>query len=417
MKFLEKLKIVCVLGLFLFSAPHLFSQQDVLVLKGGKIITVTKGVIEEGTLVIKEGRIADIGKDISFPEGSEVIDVSSCTVFPGLIDSFTNLGTKEVVGDEKDNDEATHPVTPHLRIIDALNPENSFIPLARHAGITTALSAPGEGNLLSGQSALIHLYGERMEEMVVKFPAAVHASLGELPKVRYGKKGQMPSTRMGEAALLRETLIDVQEYMRKKEEYQRKKEKSEKEVPAPGIDLKLQSLIPVLQRELPLIVRANRYDDILTALRIAEEFHLKIILNHGAESYRLAETLSSRNIPVLVGPFSSYYQKMETRNSQYQSAARLNKAGVKFAFQTGGVKNISILLTQAKMAVQYGLPFEEAYKGLTLYPAQIFGVADELGSLEKGKTADIVVFSGDPVAEISKVKLVIIKGEIVEKIH
>jgi imidazolonepropionase-like amidohydrolase len=394
---------------------QLLAQPDVLVLKGGQIITVTQGVIEEGTIVIKDGKIDDIGKNISIPENSQVIDVSSCTVLPGFIDSFTNLGTKEIEANEKDYDEATHPVMPHLRIIDALNPENSFILLARRQGITAALSAPGEGNLLSGQSALIHPAGEYTEDMVLQFPAAVHASLGELPVMRYREKGQLPSTRMGAAALLRQTLIDAVEYKKKLDDYQGKKNASEKGINPPEADLKLQSLIPVLERQLPLVVRANRYDDILTALRIADEFDLRIILNHGAQAYRAAETLASRNIPVLIGPFSSYYQKMETKNAEYTSAAELNKAGVKFAFQTGGVENISTLLTQARTAVKYGLPIEAAYKGMTLYPAQIFGVDDKLGSLEKGKIADIVVFSGEPLQDIAEVKLVIIGGEVVEK--
>jgi len=412
MKYFKKLEIIFLLSLFLFSVPQLFSQHDVLVFEGGRIITITRGIIEQGTIVIEKGRIVDIGKNIFIPERSKVIDVSSFTILPGLIDSFTDLGAVDVEEDQRDNDEATHPLTPHLRIIDALNPANRFIPLARNSGITTALTAPGEGNLLSGQSALIHLFGEKMEEMIVKFPVAVHANLGELPKLRYGEKGRMPSTRMGEAALLRQTLIDVQGYIKKMEDYERKKEQSNEKIIPPDNDLKLQSLIPVIKRELPLIVRANRYDDILTALRIGEEFDLRIILNHGAEAYRLAETLADRKIPVLVGPFSSYYQRMETKNSCYQNVAQLSRRGVKFAFQTGGVKNFSTLINQAKTAIKYGLSLEEAYKGLTLYPAQILGLEGELGSLEKGKIADIVVFSGDPLEETSTVKLVIIKGKI-----
>ncbi len=415
MKYRNKVKIFSWMSLFFFFMSQLLAQPDVLVLKGGQIITVNQGLIEEGTIVIKDGKIADIGKKIPIPENSQIIDVSLCTVLPGFIDSFTNLGTKEVEADEKDYDEATHPVTPHLRIIDAFNPENSFIPLARRTGITAALSAPGEGNLLSGQSVLIHLGRENTEDMMLQFPAAVHASLGEMPVARYREKGQLPSTRMGAAALLRQTLIDAMEYKRKLDDYQVKNEEQEKEMTPPEADLKLQSLIPVLERQLPLIVRANRYDDILTLLRIADEFNLKIILNHGAEAYRVAETLASRNIPVLIGPFSSYYQQMETKKAEYVSAAELNRAGVQFAFQTGGVENVSTLLTQARTAVKYGLPIEAAYKGLTLYPAQIFGVDDKMGSLEKGKIADIVVFSGNPLQDIVEVKLVVIDGEIIEK--
>lgn len=165
-----------------------------------------------------------------------------------------------------------------------------------------------------------------------------------------------------------------------------------------------------------LIVRANRLDDILTALRIAEEFRLKIIINHGAEAYKVADKLASKNIPVLVGPVASYFQRLETRSAMYENVLHLHKAGVKIAFQTGSVQNISDLLYQAELAVTYGLPYEEAIKALTLYPAQIFGVEDKLGSLEKGKIADVVIFEGDPLNRLSRVRMVIINGKILEKL-
>lgn len=423
-KTIDLLSLQKIIGLFIFSCllffpEGLFPQDKKLAIRGGKLITVTRGDIENGVLLIRNGKIEAIGKDIHIPSDAKVIDASKCTVLPGLIDSFTNLGTTEVELIDKDFDEATSPVTPHLRIIDALNSDNSYIPLARKRGVTAALSAPGEGNLLSGQSALIHLAGQSVEDMVIKFPVAVHGNLGEAPKLRYGKKEKMPSTRMGEAALLRQTLIDAQDHLHKILTYEKKKkefvkkEKGEEPLP-PSTDFKLQSLIPVIKGEMFLIFRANRHDDILTALRIAEEFHLKIIINHGAEAYRVADKLASRNIPVLVGPVASYFQRIETRRAAYESVLHLHKAGVKFAFQTGSVQNISDLLYQAELAVTYGLPYEEAIKALTLYPAQIFGVDDELGSLEKGKTADVVIFEGDPLKRLSKVRMVIIKGEILE---
>ncbi|MFB0564336.1 MAG: amidohydrolase, partial [Candidatus Aminicenantaceae bacterium] len=300
-------------------------------------------------ILVLDGKIAKVGKNISVPEGAKILNAK--VIIPGLIDSFTNLGTTEIETEDRDFDEATSPITPHLRIIDALNPENSFIPIARKRGVTAALTAPGEGNLLSGQSALIHLSGKTMEEMVVKFPVAVHGSLGEMPKLRYGKEGKMPSTRMGEAALLRQTLIDAQNYLskilnyeKKLEEY-KKKEKEREASPSdkpfpPSTDFKLLSLFPVIKGEMFLALRANRLDDILTALRIAEEFQLKIIINHGADAYKVADKLSSRNIPVLVGPVASYFQMIETRGALYENVVRLHKAGVKIAFQTGSVKNV-----------------------------------------------------------------------------
>jgi len=435
-------KITCSLCgvVFLLCLVGFSAQDDTLAFRGANIITATQGTISNGILLIKGGKIVAVGKNVTIPEGTEVIDVSKCTIFPGLIDSFTNLGTTEIEPIDRDFDEATSPLTPHLRIIDALNPENSFIHIARKGGVTAALTAPGEGNLLSGQSALICLCGETMEDMVLKFPVAVHGNLGETSKLRYGEKGQMPSTRMGAAALLRQTLIDAQAYSdkilayekkleeykskekkaekegkekkEKKEQKEKKKKESPQEPTSPSIDFKLESLIPILKGDQYLVLRANRQDDILTALRIAEEFGIEIVINHGAEAYKVADKLAQRNIPVLVGPVGSYFQRIETRGALYENVVKLHQAGVKIAFQTGSVENVSNLLYQAENAVRYGLPYDEAVKALTLYPAQIFGVADVIGSLEKGKIANLVVFDGDPLKRLTRVKMVVIKGKV-----
>ncbi len=417
--------LLCVSLFFILNSIMLFPQNKPFAVKGGTFITVTQGIIESGVLIIQNGKILAIGKNIPIPKNVYIIDASKCTVIPGLIDAFSNLGTTEKESFSQDFDEATSPLTPHLRIIDGINPENKFISLARKCGVTSILCAPGEGNLLSGQSALLHLYGSTIEEMIIKFPVGIHGSLGELPKMRYGQKGLYPMTRMGEIALLRQTLIETQEYLSTILDYERKlqshyeKEKKGQAKPAekpqaPAANFKLQSLIPVIKGTLPLIVRANRIDDILSALRLAKEFHLKIILNHGAEAYRIADKLASQDIPVLIGPYTENYLSFETAKAVPENAFLLHKAGVKIAFQTGSYKHFSNLLNQAKMAVSQGLPMEEAVKALTLSPAQIFGVEDRIGSLEKGKIADIVIFEGGPFSSPSRVKMVIIKGEIVE---
>ena len=411
--------IILMLGLCSFL--YLRADDQVVAIRGGKLVTITKGDIDKGVILIKEGKIAAIGKDIAIPEGAKVIDAEGCIVLPGLIDSFTNLGTVEAEGisGSKDYDEATSPITPHMRVIDALNPESKLLSVARMSGVTAALSAPGEGNLLTGQSALIRLTGNSVEEMVVKFPVAVHGSMGEAPKLRYGGKGQAPSTRMGIAALLRQTFIDAQDYLDKLTSYEEKlkeyqqQEKEGKADPAkkpapPAVDFKLQSLIPIIKGELPLIVRANRMDDILTALRIAEEFKLKIILNHGADAHKVAAQLAAGNIPVIVGPLTPYRQTVETSQATYENAAILNKAGVKIAFQTGSVNNVKSLLYEAGLAVAHGLPYDQALRALTINPAEMFGVADELGSLEVGKWADVVIFEGDPLNPQTHIKMVIV---------
>jgi len=413
--------LAAVMGWHLVSAAK---AEENVVIRGGKVFTMTRGVIDGGLVLIRDGRIAAVGKNIPIPKDARLIDATGGAVCPGLIDAFTNLGTTQAGSLGADSDEATSPVTPQLRIIDAFDPENDFIRLARQSGVTAALVAPGEGNLLSGQSALLRLAGDRVEEMIVRFPVGVHGSLGELVKLRYGQKNQMPSTRMGEAALLRQTLIEAQSYLEKLNRYEQKladyqAKAKEGKTPAsdrpepPAKNFKLLALIPLLTGKQPWIVRANRLDDILTALRLAEEFHLTLILNHGAAAWKVADRLAARNIPVLVGPASADFHLDETREARADLAARLWRAGVKIAFQTGSTRNVADLLTQAQAAVVAGLPKEEALKALTLYPAQIFGVADQLGSLEAGKIADVVIFDGEPLARPVRVKMVLLAGKIV----
>lgn len=416
--------LAVILAVLLFSCT-VPAQDRTLALRGGKFYTVSHGIIEGGVLFIRHGKIAALGDNVAVPENVKMIDASDCTIVPGFIDAFTNLGTVEHESIGQDYDEASSPLTPQLWITDAIDPENAFIPLARKMGTTAALCAPGEGNLLSGQSALIRLKGGTVKQMVIRFPVAVHGSLGELPKMRYGQKGRYPSTRMGEVALLRQTLIEAGEYLDKVHDYQQRLEsfqnrekkgrtKSADKPLAPPADFKLQSLIPVLEGSLPLVIRANRMDDILSALRLAEEFNLRIVVNHGTEAYRVAGELAARNIPVLVGPYAEDKQSFETSKAARENASLLHKAGVRIAFQSGSYEHFADLLNQARLAVSYGLPGEEALRALTLSPAQIFGVEDRLGSLDEGKTADIVIFDKDPFGALSRIKMVIIAGEIVE---
>jgi imidazolonepropionase-like amidohydrolase len=417
------LHFLCFIWFFIFfTSIQGYPQKQVVAIKGGKLVTVTKGVIAEGVILINQGRIIKVGKDISIPKRATVIDATNYYVLPGFIDAGTNLGAAEINSLGNDDDESTSPITPHMRIIDSINPENRFIKLARSTGLTSVLSAPGEGNLLSGQSAMIQLYGGTVEEMILSFPVGIHGSLGELPKLRFGTKGGYPMTRMGEAALLRQTLIETQEYLSRIEKYKKstktkqrnkKKGKTKNTVTSPpAMNLKLHSLVPIVKGEIPLIIRANRLDDILTALRIAKEFNLKIILNHGAEAYKVADQLAASNIPVIIGPVSDMHQRMETQNALFENASRLYHAGVKFAFQTGSIKNLNSLLLMTRRAVIHGLPAEEALRAITINPAQILKVDHQIGSLERGKLANMVIFDGDPIKSNPKLKLVIIKGEI-----
>ncbi len=427
---MKKLKIastmfagILILGSGLWTRPD--TDEETILLKGGKIFTGTKGIIEQGVILIQKGKIAGLAKGLAVPREAKVIDASEYLVFPGFIDAFTNLGTTEIETIEKDSDEATSPLTPHLRIIDSLNPQNEFIPLARRAGLTAVLSAPGIGNLLSGQSAFIHLAGENISEMTVKSPVGIHASLGEAPKMRYGKKEMQPMTRMGEAAMLRQTLVDTQGYLNEIQAYDNKLKEFEKKMKegqakpedkpaAPASNFMLQALVPVVRGELPLIILANRLDDILTALRIADEFKLKIVLNGGADAYKVKEKLAEKKIPVLLSPRAAYKLSVETGGATFENAASLQRAGIKIAFQTGSIAHLGDLISEARRAIEHGLSLNDALKALTVNPAEIFGVADKVGSLEKGLSADLLIFDGNPLSSPAKLKMVIIGGRVVE---
>jgi len=411
--------------IFWLSIPIMTGAENPLIaVMGGRFFTGTKGTIDGGVLLIRDGKIVAVGKGVVIPTGAKVIDATSCFIMPGLIDAFTNLGTEEPGTLGSDSDEKTSPVTPQLRIIDSFDPENMFIPMARKAGVTAALVAPAVGNLIAGQCGLMSLWGDNAAAMTIKFPVAVQSSLGEAPKMRFGSKDQTPQTRMGEAALLRQTFIDVQNYLQQISDYEKKDRESkakkaegkepegEKPTPPPA-DLKLQALVPVLKGEIPFLVTANRLDDILTILRIADEFGLKIILNGGVDAHRLKDTLAAKRIPVLLKPEEAAARlTVETQRAVPESAALLFRAGVKIAFQTGTIKDAAGLVRQAQMAVANGLPREEGLRALTVNPAEIFGVAGDLGSLEKGKVANLTIFEADPLLSPTRVKTVIIRGVI-----
>lgn len=418
MKHIKKTIYLSVHLIIMFAfAQWVAGQTNPIVLKGGTILTISQGEIQNGTLIMHQGRIIDVGRNIAIPDGLEIIDVTGQFVMPGLIDGFTNLGLTDIPSFGEDDDEATSAMTPQLNVLDGLNPDNRYIPVARESGITSALCAPGEGNLLSGTSALIHLAGSTADDMDLASPIGVNGSMGEAPKARYGKNNQAPMTRMGIAAMLRQTFIDALDYKNKLERYEMKLqafESGEKDADKPDpvkTDFKLAALVPVVAGELPLIVSADRFDDIHTLLRIAKEFGVKVILNHGAEAYRVSEILAERKIPVILGPTTRMHQRHETFQPVPDAALKLHEAGVTFAFQTGSITNVTGLMEEARHAVAHGLPQEAALQALTLDAAGIFNVGDEIGSLEKDKLADIAVFNKHPLDGTAKVAMVFIRGE------
>ena len=286
-------------------------------------------------------------------------------------------------------------VMPHLRIIDAVNPQNRMIPLNRSTGITMSLSAPGVTGLLTGQSALLRLTGKSIEEMLFCFPAAQLCNLGETVKAAQ----RYPSTRMGAAALLRQTLIDARQYALKRKE--------KEDTP---LDFKMEALIPVLEGRIPLIIRANRMDDMMTALRIREEFHLKVIIAGGADAYKISGRLAARKIPVILMPESIASLRQETREARPDIATLLQKAGIVFAFGSGSDLQQS-LWDQINTAIRYGLSEQEALKALTLQAAEIFGVSDRAGSISPGKEAQLVFLEGELFSPKSRIVKIIIGEE------
>lgn len=381
-----------------------------LALKNGRVLTMAGKDFEKGTILVENGKILDVGDRVTIPEGAEVIDVSGMVVMPGIIDAHSHLGIyEEGIGDEgEDTNEMTDPVTPHLRAIDAVNPEDKGFEDARENGITAVLTGPGSANVIGGEQIVIKTAGRVIDSMVVKNPAGLKVAFGENPKRVYQVQKKTPSTRMATAALLRENLVKAQNYMKKLE---RGKEDPDKE---PDRDLKMESLVRVLKGEIPLRAHAHRADDIMTAVRIAEEFNVRIVIEHCTEGHKIADELAKRGIPAVVGPSLTARVKVELKDRTFKTPGILAKAGVTVALMTDHpVIPVHYLPLSAALAVRDGMDEEEALKAVTINPARICGVDDRLGSLEKGKDADIVVFDRWPLDFNARVKWVIIDGKIV----
>ncbi len=378
-----------------------------IAVKAGEIRTMgKKGVIKDGLIIIEDGTIKDLGQDISLPEDAEVYDYSDKVITPGLIDAHTHLGIgEEGIGWEgADYNEMTDPITPELRAIDAINPDDQGLEDAREHGVTTVMAGPGSANVIGGECMALKTSGSIVDEMVVKSPVGIKAAFGENPKRVYKEKNQSPSTRMAIAALLRKTFQETENYLAKKIN-QKEDEPFDK-------DLKYETLIPVLKGELPLKTHAHRADDIMTALRIAEEFSLELTIEHCTEGHKIAEKLAEAEVPAVVGPSLTTRSKVEVRERDFKTAAVLAEAGVTVAIMSDHpVIPVHNLTLYAALAAKAGLEKEEALRAITINPAKILGIADRVGSLEKGKDADLAVFSADPFQVSTEVEAVFITGE------
>lgn len=380
---------------------------------GGIIKTMAGGEIADGCIHIVDGKISEIGRrdEVNFhPAAHErVIEIQNGIIMPGIIEAHCHMGiTEEKKGMEGDDcNETVNPITPYLRAIDAINTMDAAFDDAVRAGITCAMIGPGSSNVVGGQFALLKTKGRRVDELVVKAPAAMKVAFGENPKVNYSGQGKSPSTRMAIAGMLRMELTKAVQYANRKKKAQEAGEDFEE-------DFALECWLPVLNREIPLKAHVHRVDDIFTAIRIAKEFHLKMTLDHCSEGHLIAEELAEEGFPAIVGPDLASRSKIEVQNMAFKTVGVLNRAGVMTAITTDHpVSLINSLPLCAGLAVKSGLPLEEAYRALTIYAAKICGAEDRIGSLEVGKDADIAVFSGNPMEVFTETLYTIIDGQIV----
>lgn len=373
------------------------------------IKTIENGDIANGYIIIEENKIKEVGKmsdlKIISPHSS-CLDAEGKIVTPGFVDAHCHIGMWEdglnFEGD--DGNEDTDPITPQLNALDAINPMDRAFKEALDAGVTTVITGPGSANAIGGQLIAMKTYGQRIDHMIIKAPVAVKAALGENPKSVYHDKNQTPSTRMATAALIREALYKAKEYMEELDDYQESPEENDK----PSYDAKCEALLPVLRREIPLHIHAHRADDIFTAIRIAKAFHIKLVLVHGTEGHLIADALKDEGYPILTGPILTDRSKPELNNQSEKTPAILHAGGLPIAITTDHpevpLKHIRLC---AAVAIRAGLSPAAALSALTLWPAQICGIDDRVGSIVPGKDADLLLWNGDPLDIYSTPKRIV----------
>ncbi|WP_022881960.1 amidohydrolase [Gryllotalpicola ginsengisoli] len=372
-----------------------------------RLVPVASDEIENGTIVVTDGVISALGADVPVPDGVPVVDAGGKPVYPGFIEAHGHLGVHEEAEGWAGNDtnEMTDPNGAGLRAIDGINIEDEGFRDALIGGVTSAVIKPGSGNPIGGQTVAIKTWGGRtVDEQVISDAVSVKSALGENPKRVYGDKKQLPSTRLGVAAVIRAAFVEAQNYRAKRDAAAAKGDPFDR-------DLAKETLVRVLDGELAWDQHTHRADDIATALRLADEFGYRLVINHGTEGAELADVLAERDVPVIFGPLFTSRSKVELRKRAIANLGRLAAAGVRVAITTDHpVVPINFLIHQASLAVKEGLDPKTAIEALTVNPASFLGLRDRVGALEPGLDGDLVIWSGDPLDVNSRAEQVFITG-------
>ena len=375
-------------------------------IRNGLVFDAVHEIPEKKDILIEQGKIVRIGAKLTVPEDCEIVDAEGMHVYPGFIDAHSHVGTMGTgIGFEGDDvNEMTDILTPQLRGIDCIEPMDVVFTEAREGGVTTVCTGPGSANVVGGTFAAIKTVGKRVDDMVINDRVAMKCAFGENPKRCYKDKNNF--SRMSTAAKLREILFKTQEYDAKI------KAAGDDLSKRPAFDFKLESMLPVIRREIPLKAHAHRADDIFTALRIAKEFNLRITLEHVTEGSLIVEELAKENVMLAVGPSLSHRTKFELRNLSFQTPGDLANAGCHVSIITDApVIPQQYLRLCAGLAVKAGMKEFDALKAITIHPAEHIGVADRVGSLEAGKDADIVLMDGSLFESQSSVRATYIDGK------
>ncbi len=386
-----------------------------LLVRGGTIITVTGEIIEDGSILIRDGIIRGVDRNVKAPEGIRIYDATGKYVMPGIVDTHSHMGVYSWPGVEahSDGNEATDPITPQVRVVDAINVQDPAFERARAGGITTVQILAGSANLIGGQSAVLKLRPTvHIDDLLFEgAPPGMKMAFGENPKRVYGERDQMPSTRMGNSYLMRKAFVDAQNYMNEWEHYEANKKKGVVKVPEK--DLRMEALADILRGKYRLHIHCYRADGIVNLIKIAEEFGLRIAsFQHCLEGYKVAGEIAEHDIGVAT--FSDWWGfKMEAWDAIPHNAYLMSRKGVRVAIHSDSADLIQRLYHEAAKTVRYGQSEEEAFRTITLNPAWMLGLDDRIGSIEEGKEGDLAIFSGHPFSIYSRVDATVIDGVVV----